>query len=123
MIDPNQYDDPLSIAVDEMGKSIQSGTPDIPLVDEDSRVQHMVNGIDRVERAMDEGKPIHEIRDRLDAEENTARNQRIDRLLDTMTRHADTLVALSRHEPGARWRGRAIATAADAIRAEVGFEP
>ncbi len=59
----------------------------------------------------------------LDGAGNTARNQRINTLLDTMTRHADTLVALSRHEPGARWRGRAIATAADAIRAEVGFEP
>ncbi len=100
MTDPNQHDDPL--------------------------VRTSLNAIDFAEQAIAEGK-ITKGRDELDARENgignTARNQRIDRLLDTMTRHADTLVALSRHEPGARWRGRAIATAGDAIRAEVGFEP
>ena len=63
--------DPTTAASDKVadaiGDSIQTGTPDIPQVDDDLHVQAMVNGISSAERALETKEPLRQAEDLLDA--------------------------------------------------------
>lgn len=67
----NTHDlDPTTVASDEAadayGHSLQSGVADVPPVGDDPLVRTSLDGIDRVERAMETTEPLRKVEDALD---------------------------------------------------------
>ncbi len=113
------------IAADEMQQSIQSGTPDVPLVGDNSTIaEYSADVIRRVEDSVFKGKPpLHQLERKMDKEESQTRNDKINFLLHRIIGLGSGILGKAPYNESACEQLRYARHDANEIRELLGIEP